>query len=143
MTTETHMTTMLDVSQVKKSPGDGALIYGIYIEGARWLTGEDAGDIDDVTGVPTQGYLAPSRLKELLPKVPVIYMKAVVVEPQWEPSSVGYMRHNPAVYDTPVYMTTFRKFKQNFYFFGILCNELFVHTNSFSECISLLPSWEK
>ena len=102
------------------------LIYGIYIEGARWLTGEDAGDIDDVTGVPTQGYLAPSRLKELLPKVPVIYMKAVVVEPQWEPSSVGYMRHNPAVYDTPVYMTTFRKFT-NKIFIGILCNVLYVH----------------
>lgn len=108
MTTETHMTTMLDVAQVQKSPGDGALIYGVYMEGARWLTGEDAGDIHDVSSVPTQGYLAPSRLKELLPKVPVMYMKAVVVQPEWEPSSVGYMRHNPSIYDCPVYMTTFR-----------------------------------
>ena len=102
------MTTMLDVAQVQKSPGDGALIYGVYMEGARWLTGEDAGDIHDVSSVPTQGYLAPSRLKELLPKVPVMYMKAVVVQPEWEPSSVGYMRHNPSIYDCPVYMTTFR-----------------------------------
>ena len=108
MTTETHMTTMLDVAHGKKKPGDGAFIYGVYIEGARWLTGEDAGDITDVTGVPTQGFLAPSRLKELLPKVPIIYMKAIVVQPQWEPSSVGYMRHDPSTYDTPVYMTTFR-----------------------------------
>ena len=46
MTTETHMTTMMDVAQVRKTPGDGALIYGVYMEGARWLTGEDAGDID-------------------------------------------------------------------------------------------------
>ena len=44
MTTETNMTTMLDVAHVKKKPGDGAIIYGVYIEGARWLTGEDAGD---------------------------------------------------------------------------------------------------
>ena len=40
------MTTMMDVAQVRKTPGDGALIYGVYMEGARWLTGEDAGDID-------------------------------------------------------------------------------------------------
>ena len=64
--------------------------------------------VQDVAGVPTQGYLAPSRLKELLPKVPVMYMRAVVVQPEWEPSSVGYMRHDSSVYDCPVYMTTFR-----------------------------------
>jgi len=51
MTTETHMTTMMDVAQVRKTPGDGALIYGVYMEGARWLTGEDAGDIDVSGGV--------------------------------------------------------------------------------------------
>ena len=61
-----------------------------------------------VTGVPTQGYLARSALKDLLPKVPVMYMKAVVVQPQWEASSVGYVRHDKSVYDCPVYMTSFR-----------------------------------
>ena len=45
------MTTMMDVAQVRKTPGDGALIYGVYMEGARWLTGEDAGDIDVSGGV--------------------------------------------------------------------------------------------
>ena len=108
MTTETHMTTWLDPAQVKKQPGDGAFIHGVYIEGARWISGEDAGEIVDVTGVPTQGFIGRSKLKDLLPKVPVIYMKAVVVQPQWEPSSVGYMRHDPMSYDCPVYMTSFR-----------------------------------
>ena len=102
------MTTWLDPAQIKKRPSEGAFIHGIFIEGARWMTGEDAGDITDVTGVPTQGYIARSKLKELLPKVPVIYMKAVVVQPEWEPTSVGYMRHSSTVYDCPVYMTTFR-----------------------------------
>jgi dynein heavy chain len=35
------------------------------------------------------GFLVDGRLKELLPAMPVIYMKAVTVQPTWEPSSVG------------------------------------------------------
>ena len=61
-----------------------------------------------VEGVPCGGTLMDSRLKELLPLMPVLYLKAVEVQEQWEPSNVGYLRHNPEVYDCPVYHTTFR-----------------------------------
>ena len=36
------------------------------------------------------------------------YLKACVVESSWEASSVGYLRHKPEVYESPVYQTTFR-----------------------------------
>ena len=47
------------------------------------MTGEDAGDILDVTGVPTQAS-SVQQAKDLLPKMPVMYLKAVVVQ-KWEP----------------------------------------------------------
>ena len=49
-----------------------------------------------------------SKLKQLLPALPVVYIRAVPVEPQWEPTSVGFVRHDPKVYDCPLYTTTFR-----------------------------------
>ena len=30
------------------------------------------------------------------------------MQPQWEPSNVGYLRHSETSYDCPVYHTTFR-----------------------------------
>lgn len=30
------------------------------------------------------------------------------VEASWEPTEVGYLRHDPAVYECPLYTTTFR-----------------------------------
>lgn len=108
MTTETHVTTFMDSENITCTPEDGVLISGLFIEGARWMSGEDAGDITKVSGVPTQGYLELPILKELLPSMPVIYLKAVVVQPQWEPSSVGYLRHDPHIYECPIYVTSFR-----------------------------------
>ena len=56
----------------------------------------------------TNGYLVDGRLKELTPSLPVVYVRAVAVQPQWEPSAVGYLRHDPTVYECPVYTTQFR-----------------------------------
>jgi dynein heavy chain, axonemal len=56
------------------------------------------------------GYLVDGRLKELLPAMPVIYIKAVTVQPTWEPSSVGYLRRVADIYECPVYVTSFRGF---------------------------------
>ena len=110
MTTETHVTTMLKASEADYYPTDGAFIHGLYIEGARWPTGDEAGDVEDVQGTPTAGHLVDGRLKELLPMMPVIYVKAVTVQKSWEPSAVGYLRHSPDIYECPVYITSFRGF---------------------------------
>ena len=40
--------------------------------------------------------------------MPVVYVKAVVVQAEWEPTSVGYLRHDANTYECPVYLTTFR-----------------------------------
>lgn len=47
---------------------------------SRWATGDEAGDTEMVTGTPCAGNLVDSRLKELLPALPVIYVKAVPVQ---------------------------------------------------------------
>ena len=39
--------------------------------------------------------------------LPLVYLKAVVVQRSWEASGVGYLRHDPTVYECPVYVTTF------------------------------------
>jgi dynein heavy chain len=43
----------------------------------------------DSNQTPCAGFLVDGRLKELLPPLPVIYVKAVPVQPSWEPSAVG------------------------------------------------------
>jgi len=108
MVVATDITAMASPEEVTAQPSTGAFVYGLFIEGARWATGDDAGDPYNVAGVQCSGFLADSRLKELLPPLPVMFVRTVVVEPTWEPTSVGYMRHNPEVYDCPVYFTTFR-----------------------------------
>eukprot|EP00611_Tribonema_gayanum_P006577 TRINITY_DN1584_c0_g1_i3.p1 TRINITY_DN1584_c0_g1~~TRINITY_DN1584_c0_g1_i3.p1 ORF type:complete len:771 (+),score=253.87 TRINITY_DN1584_c0_g1_i3:390-2702(+) len=108
MTTETHITTFMDPAQCDYVPEDGAFVHGLFLEGARWATGDEAGDVENVTGTPTAGMLVDSRLKELLPQLPVIYVKAVPVQPTWEPSAVGYLRHQHDVYEAPCYLTRFR-----------------------------------
>ena len=108
MTTETHVTTFLKPEFVDYYPQDGAFIHGLFIEGARWPVGEEAGDPELITGTPCAGVLVESRLKELLPPLPVIYVKAVTVQPTWEPSAVGYLRRLPDIYEAPVYLTSYR-----------------------------------
>mmetsp|Transcript_979 Transcript_979/g.1569 ORF Transcript_979/g.1569 Transcript_979/m.1569 type:complete len:114 (+) Transcript_979:1-342(+) len=81
------------------------------MEGARWAgTNEDdeVGDPWTVGKTECVGHITTSRLKELLPPMPVIYVRAVPVKPEWEPTSVGYLRHDPNIYEAPVYFTSFR-----------------------------------
>jgi dynein heavy chain len=108
MTTETHITTFMKPEFVDYYPQDGAFVHGLYIEGARWPTGDEAGDTELVTGTPTTGFLVDGRLKELLPPLPIVYVKAVPVQASWEPSAVGYLRRLPDIYEAPVYYTSFR-----------------------------------
>lgn len=49
-----------------------------------------------------------AKLKELLSPLPVVHVKAVEVQPNWIPSSVGYLRKDPGLYESPVYQTTLR-----------------------------------
>jgi dynein heavy chain len=108
MTIETHVTTMWDVSEVTDYAVDGTYIHGLYIEGARWPKGEDAGETFLVENTSCAGHLCESRLKELMPPMPVIYVKAVPIRPEWEASPVGYLRGEPEIYECPVYYTSFR-----------------------------------
>ena len=55
-----------------------------------------------------RGYLIDAQLKELLPTMPVMYIRAVAVDPTWEASEVGYLRNDRLTYECPVYTTTFR-----------------------------------
>lgn len=109
MSTETHMSRYYDVDTLEgHPPHDGAFVHGIFIEGARWPSLEELDDPSELAGVPIGGHIVDSKLKELLPMLPIIYLRAIAVQPQWEPSSVGYLRHDPHVYEAPMYITTFR-----------------------------------
>jgi dynein heavy chain len=114
MTCESHVAMITDKDKADYYPADGAFVHGIFLEGARWgaYYDEDEADGDqdtyEVSGVPCGGHLCDSKLKDLLPMLPILYFKAVIVRDTWEPTNVGYMRHNPNVYDCPLYMTTFR-----------------------------------
>lgn len=118
MTTTTYVSKYMRQEEVSEYPEDGAYIHGLFLEGARWVTGAD-GDFDDdnfvevdeevvVGNTPCVGQLADSRLKELLAPMPLVYVRAVEVKPNWVASSVGYLRNEPGVYECPVYTTTFR-----------------------------------
>ena len=72
-------TTTVDysASEVSTYPSGGAYVHGLYVQGARWAAeGVPPAKVD---GVECAGTLAESRLKELLPALPVIYVRAVVV----------------------------------------------------------------
>jgi len=115
MATETHVTTMTTPDKSKypdlaemKAPEDGAYVHGLFIEGARWPVGDEVEESEEVGWTVCGGCLMESKLKELLPNMPLVYVKAVSVQTSWEPSSVGYLRHLDDIYEAPVYVTTFR-----------------------------------
>jgi len=108
MSIETHVTSMWCASEIQEDAIDGTYIHGLYIQGARWPKKDDAGENFSVSGTACAGSLCDSRLKELLPPMPVLYVKAVPIQPLWEASPVGYLRGDPSIYECPVYTTTFR-----------------------------------
>jgi dynein heavy chain len=115
MASEVHVTTMLTPDKTKyedlaegKTPEDGMYVHGLFIEGARWPTGDEIEETETVGWTTTAGALTDSKLKELMPPMPVLYIKAVTVQSSWEPSAVGYLRHLDDIYEAPVYVTTMR-----------------------------------
>jgi dynein heavy chain, axonemal len=120
MTCETHPTIYSNIESCTAHPEDGAFIYGLFIEGARWggytIEGAaeeeeeeiDEEDVYEISGTKCGGHLVDSRLKELIPPMPVLYLKAVPTQASWIATEVGYVRDNPSIYDCPVYSTTFR-----------------------------------
>lgn len=69
---------------VNAAPREGAFINGLFMEGARWDT--------------TLGSIVSSRLKELFPQMPVIYIKAVTQDKQDVKN----------IYECPLYKTRAR-----------------------------------
>ncbi|KAK4884537.1 hypothetical protein RN001_000808 [Aquatica leii] len=65
-------------------PREGANVHGLYMEGARWDT--------------NTGSIADSKLKDLFPIIPVIYIKAITQDKQ----------DLRGMYDCPVYKTRMR-----------------------------------
>ena len=63
--------------------------------GARWggngFVEDEPEDLYDVTGIPCGGYIMESHLKELLPAMPIVYFKAVVVQETWEAHQVNIL----------------------------------------------------
>lgn len=108
MTTETHCTLWATKEEVDHHPIGGGFVCGLFIEGARWPTKEEVEDKVLVEGEPCGGHIMDSKLKDLLPLLPIVYVKAVQVQPTWEPSSVGYLRHEKHTYEAPIYITQFR-----------------------------------
>lgn len=64
---------------VSAPPREGAYVHGLYMEGARWDT--------------ASGGIVESRMMELFPVMPVIYIKAVTQDKQ----------DTRSVYECPVY----------------------------------------
>ena len=76
----------MDVTKKNKEdfnspPREGAYVHGLFMEGARWDT--------------QTGMIAESRLKELTPGMPVMFIRAIPVDKQ----------ETKNVYECPVYKT--------------------------------------
>jgi dynein heavy chain len=90
-------------------PEDGILVHGLLLEGARWTDEEEStDDVYNIAGTACAGHLTESRLKQLLSPMPVVYVRAIPVQSNWLPTSVGYLRGDSAEYECPVYLTSAR-----------------------------------
>jgi dynein heavy chain len=112
MSLDTHVTRMYraaDALILAAYPEDGIFVHGLQMEGARWTDEEESSDhVYSVGSTSCAGVLIESRLKQLLTPMPVMYVKAVQVQPHWSPESVGYLRGDPNLYECPVYLTSAR-----------------------------------
>jgi len=108
MTNETHFTTMFEVKEATVYPEDGMFLHGLFMEGSRWSTLEESAEIGPplmVGHTETYGHIKDSHLKELLPVMPLLYVKAVPVQPEWQAEGVGFLRNDPKIYECPVFIT--------------------------------------
>ena len=85
---QTDVTNMIEVEEVTAPPEKGIYIHGLFLEGAQWEKGRGS----------EQGYLMEMAPKILHPPLPVMNVKAVLLE---ERSIIGF-------YKCPVYVTTMR-----------------------------------
>ncbi len=112
MSLDTYVTRLMratDAMMLATYPEDGIFVHGLMMEGARWTDEEESADNIYAVGTTScAGNLTESKLKVLLTVMPVIYVKAVQVQPQWSPESVGYLRGDPSLYECPVYLTAAR-----------------------------------
>lgn len=112
MSLDTFVTRMYRVNDAINHgtyPEDGAFVHGLLMEGARWTDEEESGDDTyTIAGTQCAGHLTESKLKVLLTPMPLMYVKAVQVQPEWSPESVGYLRGDPNLYECPVYLTSAR-----------------------------------
>ncbi|RYH29929.1 hypothetical protein EON65_06780 [archaeon] len=112
MSLDTHITRMTraaDALMAATYPEDGIFVHGIFMEGARWTDEEESADLLYTVGSTScAGHVTESRLKQLLTPLPVMYVRAVPVEPAWIPESVGYLRREPQLFECPVYLTRAR-----------------------------------
>ena len=122
MTTETHITTIFEPqgpNLITSHPENGAYAHGFFLEGARWPVGDEVEEKYVIGSTEIGGALMDGRLKELLPLMPIVYVRACEVEVSWEASGVGYLRHVEDIYECPVYFTTFRG--PTYIFLATLC----------------------
>jgi len=84
LVTTVDVTKKMTPEEVEAPTRDGAYLYGLYMEGARWDT--------------ATGCLEDSYMKELYPKMPVIQMKSILAEKE----------DRRGVYLCPVYKQTER-----------------------------------
>lgn len=112
MSLDTHVTRMYraaDALILSQYPEDGVFVHGLLMEGARWTDEEESADsVYSMGSTVCAGHLVESRLKQLLTPMPVVYVKAVPVQPEWSPECVGYLRGDPHLYECPVYLTSAR-----------------------------------
>jgi dynein heavy chain len=112
MSLDTHITRMsraTDAIMHAVYPEDGIFVHGVFIEGARWTDEEESAEhVHTVGSTICAGHITESRLKQLLSPMPVVYIRAVPVEPNWIPESVGYLREDPQLFECPVYLTRAR-----------------------------------
>jgi len=84
LVTTVDMTKKLTPEEVDAPARDGALVYGLFMEGARW----------DVAG----GCMEDAFMKELYPKMPVIQLRSILAEKE----------DTRGIYRCPVYKQTER-----------------------------------
>ncbi|KDO33800.1 hypothetical protein SPRG_01679 [Saprolegnia parasitica CBS 223.65] len=104
MTIETHFVSVASTSS------KGAFVHGLFLEGARWCMPEDGddGDAYGVDDVSCAGFLTDAKPKEALCIVPTMYVRAVPIRDDWDPTAVGHFRRDPSTYECPVYVTSMR-----------------------------------